>query len=308
LIDNSGNIVAKYEYSPFGKQTVASGTYADNPFRFSTEYFDTETGLVYFIERYYIPELGRWSKRDSIGFLGGYNLYEMLMNDSINKWDYLGFSAPNKYCDKYKTFVEGTDKIADSKCPKDRKELPMKKFQELLDEANAEGPERGALLLEDEQGNVYTDYETHQEYNLSEPYQAIYKEMYNMGYIGYPSGYLKLIGKKWFKYHYFHTHPWSKARKKLATSTISEYLRKRGAQAVSGGNNEPSPNDWGWSPGAILSNENLMYFYHRRKNNCIWCITIRCNKKDKTKIYKQQGKKGQNNVVIEFPNGKYQSE
>jgi RHS repeat-associated protein len=91
LLDSSGNIMAHYEYSPFGKQTVASGSYTDNPFRFSTEYYEQETGLVYYNFRYYSPELGRWLNRDPIGEEGGYNLYGMLDNDAVNGRDYLGF-------------------------------------------------------------------------------------------------------------------------------------------------------------------------------------------------------------------------
>ncbi len=91
LMDSSGNIVAKYEYSPFGKLISSSGSYAaTNPFRFSSEYHDDETGLVYYNYRYYNPELGRWLNRDPIGERGGINLYAMVGNDAVNKWDYLG--------------------------------------------------------------------------------------------------------------------------------------------------------------------------------------------------------------------------
>ena len=91
LMDSSGNIVAKYEYSPFGVQTFSTGTYAaSNPFRFSSEYYDSETGLVYYNYRYYSPELGRWLSRDPIGEAGGSNLYAMVSNSPINSWDSLG--------------------------------------------------------------------------------------------------------------------------------------------------------------------------------------------------------------------------
>ncbi len=91
LIDASGNIVAHYEYSPFGKIVSQSGTYADeNPIRFSSEYFDVETGLVYYNFRYYSPELGRWMSRDPIEEEGGYNLYAMLKNNTPNNFDSLG--------------------------------------------------------------------------------------------------------------------------------------------------------------------------------------------------------------------------
>jgi RHS repeat-associated protein len=49
----------------FGKLLNSQGPLADeNPFRFSSEYFASETGLVYYNFRYYSPELGRWLSRD----------------------------------------------------------------------------------------------------------------------------------------------------------------------------------------------------------------------------------------------------
>ena len=63
-----GTIAAHYEYSPFGEVLVATGELAgDNPFQFSTKYFDSETGLNYYGYRYYSPSLGRWVNRDPIG-------------------------------------------------------------------------------------------------------------------------------------------------------------------------------------------------------------------------------------------------
>ena len=77
LTDCEGAVVAHYEYSPFGMVTKLSGDYAaTNPFRFSSEYYDSETGLVYYNQRYYDPQLGRWLSRDPIEEEGGLNLYE----------------------------------------------------------------------------------------------------------------------------------------------------------------------------------------------------------------------------------------
>ncbi len=92
LSDENGGIVAHYEYSPFGSLTKVSGDYADrNPFRFSSEYFDEETGLIYYNYRYYNPELGRWISRDPIEEQGGYNLYGMIGNNPLYGWDMLGY-------------------------------------------------------------------------------------------------------------------------------------------------------------------------------------------------------------------------
>jgi len=93
LTDSSGTVVAHYEYSPFGMQTKATCTYASsNPFRFSSEYFDAETGLVYYNYRYYDAKLGRWLSRDPIGEIGGFNLYMLIHNNAVINVDNKGLS------------------------------------------------------------------------------------------------------------------------------------------------------------------------------------------------------------------------
>lgn len=88
LTDSEGAVVAHYEYSPFGMVTKLSGDYAaTNPFRFSSEYHDSETGLVYYNYRYYDPQLGRWLSRDPVEEKGGENLYGIVKNDPNNYWD-----------------------------------------------------------------------------------------------------------------------------------------------------------------------------------------------------------------------------
>ena len=99
LSDENGEVVAHYEYSPFGSLTKTTGAYTtSNPFRFSSEYFDEETGLVYYNYRYYNPELGRWISRDPIEEQGGFNLYGMIGNNPLHGWDKLG----KELCDNCK--------------------------------------------------------------------------------------------------------------------------------------------------------------------------------------------------------------
>ena len=95
LVDAStGSLAAQYEYDPFGNTIVANGSEAgSNPFRFSTKYFDEETGLSYYGYRYYSPELGRWINRDPIKEDGGLNLYGFVGNGPINKFDLLGLAT-----------------------------------------------------------------------------------------------------------------------------------------------------------------------------------------------------------------------
>ena len=89
LIDweNDGTLVAKYEYDPYGGNLLdptdpqESGPYAaDNPFRFSTKYFDDETALGYWGYRYYSPRLGRWLTREPLEEQGSLNLYRAFID------------------------------------------------------------------------------------------------------------------------------------------------------------------------------------------------------------------------------------
>jgi RHS repeat-associated protein len=90
-LDSTGAVVAHYEYDPFGKTTVASGSKAqDFSHRFSTKPLDLTTGLYYYGYRYYDPVTGRWPSRDPIEENGGVNLYSMVTNDVLNAIDVLG--------------------------------------------------------------------------------------------------------------------------------------------------------------------------------------------------------------------------
>ena len=81
---------------PFGEPLVSTGAVAaEMPFRFSTKYQDAETGLLYYGYRYYDPITGRWLSRDPIEEEGGIDLYGMVENDGLNRWDWLGLAAKN---------------------------------------------------------------------------------------------------------------------------------------------------------------------------------------------------------------------
>ncbi|MBN2448287.1 MAG: RHS repeat-associated core domain-containing protein, partial [Phycisphaerae bacterium] len=84
-------IVARYAYDPYGNVTQSAGDYAaENPIRFSTKYWDDETGFGYWLRRYYYPIVGRWLNRDPIGEDGGDNLYAFCVNSPGNAIDPLG--------------------------------------------------------------------------------------------------------------------------------------------------------------------------------------------------------------------------
>ena len=89
--DTNGVIVAEYTYDAFGRTIAQSGSMADVfRHRFSTKYYDSETGFYYYGYRYYFPELRRWLSRDPLEEEGGNNLYVFCMNAAICNIDPLG--------------------------------------------------------------------------------------------------------------------------------------------------------------------------------------------------------------------------
>jgi len=86
----------------------------------STKYTDSETGLLYYGYRYYVPELGRWQSRDplsdpaferEIASTGRLlwvahvmmrevdgRLYQFIGNAACSAWDILGLTVENESC------------------------------------------------------------------------------------------------------------------------------------------------------------------------------------------------------------------
>ncbi|AHF94700.1 hypothetical protein OPIT5_23640 [Opitutaceae bacterium TAV5] len=91
VLNDSGTVVAHYEYDVFGDTVVSSGAYKDNNlWRFNSKYLDNLGGIYYYGYRFYAPAIGRWLNRDIISERGGTNLYAMVSNGTINQYDILG--------------------------------------------------------------------------------------------------------------------------------------------------------------------------------------------------------------------------
>ena len=87
-VDENGNIVASYTYGAFGALIAKSGPLADVfRHRFSTKYYDAETGLYYYGYRFYHPALMRWLTEDPIAEDGGLNLYGFCGNNPVCRYD-----------------------------------------------------------------------------------------------------------------------------------------------------------------------------------------------------------------------------
>jgi RHS repeat-associated protein len=93
LIDDKQGIVAKYLYDAFGNTLSASGLLGNaNVYRFSSKEWHVNSGMAYYLYRYYDPNLQRWPNRDPIGEAGGLNLYAFVQNDGLNAFDPFGLS------------------------------------------------------------------------------------------------------------------------------------------------------------------------------------------------------------------------
>jgi RHS repeat-associated protein len=68
MVDSSQTVVASYDYDPFGNLNSSSGTLAGaNLYRFSSKEFHVNSGLYYYLYRFYDPSFQRWINRDPIG-------------------------------------------------------------------------------------------------------------------------------------------------------------------------------------------------------------------------------------------------
>jgi RHS repeat-associated protein len=67
LVNSSQAVVAKYLYDAFGNVLSASGLLAEaNRYQFSSKEKDLGSGLVYYLYRFYDPNLQRWPNRDPL--------------------------------------------------------------------------------------------------------------------------------------------------------------------------------------------------------------------------------------------------
>ena len=92
-MSGSGGIALSYEYDAFGNLLEESGIY--NPFRYNGQYTDDETGLIYLRNRYYDPEIGRFTQEDPVR--DGVNWYTYCYNNPILFTDPWGLGPGDLY-------------------------------------------------------------------------------------------------------------------------------------------------------------------------------------------------------------------
>jgi len=89
--DASQNVQSAYWYDAFGNtQKLQENTSYSQPYRYSTQWLHSPTGLYSYGYRFYNAGLGRWINRDPLRETGGNNLYAMVGNSPLNSVDLYG--------------------------------------------------------------------------------------------------------------------------------------------------------------------------------------------------------------------------
>jgi RHS repeat-associated protein len=84
---NTGSVAQRIDYDEYGRVTQNTNP-GFQPFAFAGGIYDDQTKLTRFGVRDYDAEIGRWTAKDPVGFLGGQeNLFVYAGNDPINSID-----------------------------------------------------------------------------------------------------------------------------------------------------------------------------------------------------------------------------
>jgi RHS repeat-associated protein len=101
ITDSTATPVERYSYDAYGFVTVSTGAGASvsqnawgtphsaisNPYMFTGQRLDEETGLYYYKARYYDPMKGRFLERDPLDDMDGANLYTYVRDNPVNFGD-----------------------------------------------------------------------------------------------------------------------------------------------------------------------------------------------------------------------------
>ena len=86
--DGDLNVIAEYQYDLYGKEEKATGTF-DNPFRYTGQYYDSESGMYYLRARFYDPDIRRFISEDT-----HWNTGNSIYGDTAYQDDEIRYPSP----------------------------------------------------------------------------------------------------------------------------------------------------------------------------------------------------------------------
>jgi RHS repeat-associated protein len=99
MTNESGAVIERYTYDPYGKVTITDGSGTElnesaigNPYMYSSRRYDETTGLYYYRNRMYSPELGRFLQRDPEWYSDSVNIYAYVGDNPIRWIDPFGLN------------------------------------------------------------------------------------------------------------------------------------------------------------------------------------------------------------------------
>ncbi|MBX7223798.1 MAG: hypothetical protein K1Y36_28040 [Blastocatellia bacterium] len=115
-LDQTGTVVARYDYDAWGRQTKLSGS-LDADFGYAGYWNHKPSGLNLTWYRAYDPNLARWLSRDPLGEMGGINQYDYVMNEPTFKTDPTGLIPGNPAVPPSRMPTHGRPCGAGGSCP-----------------------------------------------------------------------------------------------------------------------------------------------------------------------------------------------
>jgi RHS repeat-associated protein len=121
VLDDSGTVVERYIYEAYGTRTVLDANWtadsdgaSDYGFKHGHQggKHDFDAGLVHFRNRDMDTSLGRWTRQDPLGYLGGNNFYEAYQANPLISLDSLGLCTEpdcttcKKTCRDYQHLIQ----------------------------------------------------------------------------------------------------------------------------------------------------------------------------------------------------------
>ena len=100
----------RYVYEPYGRMTVTDdsgnaktsavggGQGGNCLFGFTGQFFDGDVGLNYYKNRWYSPDMGRFTSKDPTGYRDGMNLYQYVRSMPLNGFDPYGLAWWASFC------------------------------------------------------------------------------------------------------------------------------------------------------------------------------------------------------------------